>query len=316
MTDLPSFSIVIPTRGRPESLGACLRALSALEYPADRFEVIVVEDGPSGNALKPKTLKPHFDALNLRHIQQDHAGPAAARNRGAAAAGNSYLAFTDDDCRPDPGWLRALARQFDQTPGAMAGGRTENGVDGNSYSEASQLLVGYIYEHFLREDRPFFASNNLSIARKSFHRLGGFSNHFQMAAGEDRDFCDSCLHQGVELVYVPKAVIRHHHSLSAREFLRQHFNYGRGAYIHHRTRASRGAGRIRLESLRFYLDLLRYPYTTDCEGHSAFVSSLMFLSQIANAAGFFLEKLCRFRSGTTAISNGGVTSSQQASRGP
>ncbi|MFH0944620.1 MAG: glycosyltransferase [Planctomycetota bacterium] len=316
MLDLPSFSIVIPTFGRPDSLRECLRSLAGLDYPLDLVEAIVVEDGTSRRPISPDSLRSVAGSLEVRHIRQDHAGPAVARNRGAEAARNTYLAFTDDDCRPDPGWLRGLARQFAVSPDAILGGRTENDLNNNSFSAASQLLVEYVYEHHLRTKRPFFASNNLAVEHRVFARIGGFDDRFPIAGGEDREFCDKCLHREFGMVFVPDAVIRHHHPLSPRRFFRQHFNYGRGAFIHHQTRATRGGGKIRLEPLSFYIDLLRYPYTARCKRRTLFVSSLMLLSQIANALGFYSEKLLPRTTDSEVPARAEIASPDRASRGP
>jgi hypothetical protein len=60
----PRFSVVVPTYLRPQQLAVCLRALSRLRYPRDRFEVIVADDGrptprvPSSN----RTLQDNYTA--------------------------------------------------------------------------------------------------------------------------------------------------------------------------------------------------------------------------------------------------------------
>src|SRR5215813_1646861 len=97
---LPRFSIVVPTYRRPAILAGCLDAVARLDYPCDRFEAIVVDDG--GGAVE---LPRAYADVDMVLLTQAHAGPAAARNTGAARARGDFLAFTDDDCRPDPGWL-------------------------------------------------------------------------------------------------------------------------------------------------------------------------------------------------------------------
>ncbi len=77
---------------------ACLR----LDYPADQFEVIVIDDGSS------MPIDAWSGDSRVRVIRQDNKGPAAARNAGIASARGAFLAFTDDDCVPEPGWLAAL----------------------------------------------------------------------------------------------------------------------------------------------------------------------------------------------------------------
>ncbi|MGZ8250554.1 glycosyltransferase [Methylomagnum sp.] len=141
----PRFSIVIPTLNRPGPLRHCLAALTALDYPAECYEVIVVDDG--GHAPLNGGLAEFQGRLKIRLIRQTNAGPGAARNTGAAAASGEYLAFTDDDCHPEPGWLRAFAARFEARPDALLGGHTLNGLPENIYSAASQALQAWFYDY-------------------------------------------------------------------------------------------------------------------------------------------------------------------------
>ena len=101
--DQPFFSIIVPTYNRPRQLADCLRALSALDYPRRRFEVIVVDDGSASPLAE--VVAPFHPLFRLTLVTQDNAGPAAARNTGAALAQGEFLAFTDDDCLPSGRWL-------------------------------------------------------------------------------------------------------------------------------------------------------------------------------------------------------------------
>ena len=143
----PFISIVIPTYNRPEQLAVCLRACSRLEYPHDRFEVIVVDDG--GVMPLDEVINEFRGLLTLKLLQQQNAGPAAARNKGAAEARGEFLAFTDQDCAPASNWLEALAAQFVASPDCAVGGQTRNALMHNLYSTASQLLVSYLVAYIL-----------------------------------------------------------------------------------------------------------------------------------------------------------------------
>jgi len=142
----PNVSIIVPTYARPEPLGKCLQAISALAYPRERLEVVVVDDG---SPLSPEpVLRPHRARLQIQLVRQRRGGPAAARNSGAAAANGELLAFTDDDCLPEAGWLDALVTRLAETPEALVFGSTVNGLARNLYASASQLLVTYLCDHF------------------------------------------------------------------------------------------------------------------------------------------------------------------------
>jgi glycosyltransferase involved in cell wall biosynthesis len=131
------ISVVIPTLDRPGPLTACLQAL-AESFPRDA-ETIVVSDGGAEN-LGP-LVAPFTDSLRLRLIYAKHGGPAAARNRGLEAARGQIVAFTDDDCRPQPGWLAALADGVVCSPPRAVGGTTRVGSNATIYSEAAQFVL-------------------------------------------------------------------------------------------------------------------------------------------------------------------------------
>lgn len=284
-----TFSIIVPTYNRAAWLSRCLGAVAALDYPRDRFEVIVVDDGGRG-ALDP-VVAPYRDRLRLRLHRQENVGPASARNTGAALASGDHLAFTDDDCTPAPGWLDRFAVATTATPKALIGGRTVNALRSNPYAGASQTLVDYITHYYTAPRRSaFFASNNLAVPAALFAEVGGFDTTFPLAAGEDREFCDRWQARGLPIRYAADANVEHHHDLGLRAFLRQHVNYGRGSYQFHRAQAAREGQRIQLEGPRFYLDLVRFPFGRQTPTMAAAQSALLVVAQAANAAGFAAER--------------------------
>jgi len=279
----PFFSIIVPTYRRPEQLATCLEALARLDYPGDRFEVIVVDDG---SATLPEAVVARFrDALNVTLLTQSHAGPGAARNTGAAQARGQFLAFTDDDCVPAPNWLRALAARFVTAPERAIGGRTLNALFDNPYSSTSQAILDLVYAYYNADpdQARFFASNNLALPTLQFRAVGGFDTTF--ATSEDRDLCDRWLYHGYRMTFAPEALIYHAHPLTFRTFWRQHFNYGRGAFCFHQARARRRSGSFWPE-LDFYLNLLRRPLPQGGGRRSLPLAAMLVVWGMANAAGF------------------------------
>jgi glycosyltransferase involved in cell wall biosynthesis len=265
-----SWSVIVPTRGRPEQLRRCLASLARVDWPADGFEVLVIDDGGD--------LSADIVGSTARLIRQEHAGPAAARNRGAREAKNERLAFVDDDCIVSPGWLAGFARALDEHPGAAAGGRVVNGLPGNIFSTATETMIAYMYE---AADERFVTSNNLAAPRAHYLELGGFDERFPLAAAEDRDFSQRWLASGAEIVAADDAVVEHAHELSLRAFVRQHFAYGRGAYIY---RSGGTLGRKR-SSPSFYRDLVTEPLRSKSP-RALRLSAALAVSQLATAAGY------------------------------
>jgi GT2 family glycosyltransferase len=285
--ELPFFSVIIPTYNRPAQLAICLRALTRLEYPVERFEVIVVDDG---SANPPRDIAAQFgEQLEINLLIQENKGPAGARNFGATQARGEFLAFTDDDCMPDAGWLRVLAAHLTRTPDRIIGGCILNALRDNRYAETSQLIIEVVYAHFNPDhyDAHFFASNNLAMSAERFRELKGFDETF--ITSEDRDLCARWLASGLGLTYAPEAIIYHAHGLTLRTLWQQHFGYGRGALRFYRTREARGDGHFKPD-LAFYLKLLRSSASQVRKIRAAQMTALLLWSQVANAAGFAYEK--------------------------
>ncbi len=290
---LPSidFSIIVPTFQRPERLRRCLAALSSMDYPLDRYEVIVVDDG-SDPPVEPLVRDAVGSTVTCRFVRQDNQGPGPARNAGAAQARGRWLAFTDDDCAPRPGWLSAFATMFRKEPTALLGGHSVNALRDNVYAQASQDLVDYLYVYFNTAPgrARFFTSNNMAAHRETFLEVGGFNPTFMLVGSEDRELCDHWREAGFPLVPVVEAVLDHAHNMDLRGYCHQHFTYGRGAPIYHRLRVERGRrehkGRTP-EPLSFYVRLVCFPLQKDgwlrLRGwHGA---ALMVLSQVAYVSG-------------------------------
>lgn len=286
------FSVIVPTYNRPDQIAGCLAALRRLERPGGALEVVVVNDG---GVAPPSSLVSgaHDDGVSLRVIDQDNAGPGPARNAGAAVARGELLAFTDDDCRPDTGWLVAFDAALRMEPKALAGGRTVNALTSNPYAEASQRLVDFVATYFHGgASGRFFTSNNLALSRDEFLAIGGFATRLTRFAAEDREFCDRWSAEGRPSVSVPNAVVEHHHDLSAARFLRQHFGYGRGAAGFRRVRAA--AGRPSRIDPSFYVQSLRS--AARGRGLRGVVDgALVAVAHAAQAAGLLYESSRRGR---------------------
>lgn len=285
----PTFSVVVPTRNRPDALARCLGALAALDYPRDRFEVIVVDDGGADSV---RSADPALARMDIRILHKSHGGPGAARNFGVRNARGEYIAFTDDDCLPEPGWLSAFEAAFRTDPGALLGGHTVNGLESNLYATSSQLLIDYLHDYYNPgpEGPRFFTSNNMAVGRDAFLAAGGFDPIFVRAAAEDRELCARWLRQGHPRIHVPGAVVLHEHHLTLRRFLVQHFRYGQGAHYFHLAESRHGSGRIRVEPPRFYLRLILLPLRRLGPLRGIAAAALIGMSQIANSAGFVWER--------------------------
>lgn len=287
------FSVIIPTYNRSQALERCLRALEKQKIAPGSYEIIVVNDG--GESLQH--VKAGLSgAVTISFLEQKNAGPATARNAGAAVARGHYLVFTDDDCAPDQQWLARFEQAFAAAPPrSLVGGRTVNALTQNAYACASQLLVDYLYAFYARKkpDALFYTSNNMAMSKDGFGGIGGFNQSFPSAAGEDREFAVRWTQHGGHMEYVPQAVNYHYHQMTFAKYFRQHFNYGKGARLFYQyTGAAQGKKvRVKVLPFSFYAQLFLYPWKLrqSPSRRNAALSGLLFISQFANALGYFAK---------------------------
>jgi len=115
MSHFPFVSIVIPTYNGRALLAVCLPSLRAQSYPADRFEVIVVDDASSDGTVE--YLAAEFPWVRVAALTQN-SGFIAACNAGVAAAQGEVLVLLNNDTEAEPGWLAALVTALMEHPEA------------------------------------------------------------------------------------------------------------------------------------------------------------------------------------------------------
>ena len=279
------FSVVVPTFNRPRQLAGCLAALAEQTFPPSHFEVIIVDDGGT------QPLEPLVDdfagRLQIKLLRQPNGGCASARQLGIDHARGEYLAFTDDDCRPAPGWLTQIEAAARRDPDCAVAGRTINGLKHDLYAEATQSIVetlvacGRSAAGYLR----YAPTNNLAFPAAPLFAVGALDRSWRIAGGEDRDLCARWTQAGRRLSYVSSATVLHYHRLNLRSFLRQHFHYGRGAWRYYTSPATSS----RFESPRLYPSLLLMPFREWPAGRALALCGLVLLAQIATLAGLLAQ---------------------------
>ena len=282
------ISVVIPTYDRPEALRSCLNALLHQNGNLS-YEIIVVNDGSTVSYDEViEYVKSIKSSIPIGFYSQENSGPAKARNYGVEMAQGDYIAFTDDDCAPHPNWLTSFMSHAKED--LVLGGHTINAYRDNLYSEASQLLVHFIYAFFKDHPSMFFTSNNLWVSRKAFKSAGGFDcTHFTTSAGEDRELCVRMGFLGYTLQWVGDAQINHYHAMDAESFKGLHTKYGRSGWDFHQRVNDLGIDLGNQDN--FFNYLLSYPWKQS--GYTfrerCILSYLLFRSQRFGRKGY-LEK--------------------------
>ncbi|MDQ3931048.1 MAG: glycosyltransferase family 2 protein [Chloroflexota bacterium] len=215
-----SVSVVIPTYNNLALLRECLRSVRSLEYPSDKLEVVVVDNGSGDGTYRVV----HAPELGMRCVRLEHnTGFAAACNRGAADSNGDYVAFLNDDALADPQWLNQMFEALDDAePSTVCVASRIVSRDGTEieFNGASSNLfgVGRPRSVWGWPDAPqppgkgsplLFASGGaMLIHRRTFLDVGGFDPSF-FAYFEDVDLGWRLWVLGHRVVYAPDAVVRH-----------------------------------------------------------------------------------------------------------
>ena len=221
-TDAPSTSIVIPVHGAFAHTLACLRAIAA-HPPAASIEVIVVDDASPDDT---RARLSQVDGIRL-HARASNGGFIAACNDGAALARGEHLVFLNNDTVPQPGWLDALLRTFDEHAEAgLVGaklvypdGRLQEAggvvfADGSAWNYGRHQDPSDCRYQYVR-DTDYASGAAIAIPRALFRQLGGFDTRYAPAYYEDTDLAFSVRAAGRRVLYQPRAVVVHDEGTTA-----------------------------------------------------------------------------------------------------
>ncbi|MDF1856668.1 glycosyltransferase [Pseudooceanicola sp.] len=220
MSEAPTVSIVVVSRGRPERLPICLLGLSRLLYAP--YEIVVVAE-PAGLAAVQATGL----ADEVKLVAYDEANISAARNRGIAEAAGDIVAFVDDDAVPEPAWLNHLIQGF-LWPEAAAVGGFVRGRNGISYQWAARSVdhSGAAQPLTLPGTAPVLLTpsggraiktegTNMAFRRSVLAEIGGFDPAFRFYLDET-DLNMRLMLAGHSTAIVPLAEVHHAYAESPR----------------------------------------------------------------------------------------------------
>jgi glycosyltransferase involved in cell wall biosynthesis len=197
----PLISVVVATRDRRDRLPRLLAALET-QRDAPPFEAVVVDDGSiDGTYDELKRLGAEMGLPLTPMRLETSQGPATARSAGWRRARGPLIAFTDDDCAPQPGWLAAFARALEDA----------DVVQGRTLPDPDQLVHRNVFSHTIvnENERGFYETCNMGYRRSVLEELGGFDEGFRWPYGEDTDLAWRAKRAGASVVFETAALVHH-----------------------------------------------------------------------------------------------------------
>lgn len=224
--ETPLVSVILVNyRGADDTI-SCLRAFDEVDWPADRLQLIVVDnDSGDGSDDRIRAAVPHAAVYQ----SGANLGFAGGCNYGVERAAGSYVGFINNDARPHRDWVRAAIEAFRSDPGIGAvaskvldwDGRSVDYVDGSltwygmGYKREAELPDSPLY------DRPhnvlFGTGAAMFVPRDLYRRVGGFDERFFMFY-EDVDLGWRLTLLGFDVRYVPESLAFHRHHVTMKKF--------------------------------------------------------------------------------------------------
>jgi glycosyltransferase involved in cell wall biosynthesis len=211
----PFVTVIVPVFNDKTSLLNCLAGLKEQIYPADRLEIIVVDNG-STSALGP----PEYYPLTVRIVCCEKPGSYAARNAGARTAIGNIFAFTDADCIPDPEWLsKGVATLLAANGKSIIGGQVLfSQPTVRSGTALYQQAIGFQQAENIRH-KGFTATANMFCTAEQFGAVGAFNE--QLLSGGDREWCWRAARQGISVDFAPDTIVQTMPRIRLRDAVRQ-----------------------------------------------------------------------------------------------
>ncbi len=217
-------SVVIATHGQSENLEGTLLSLQKQSFPSEEYEVIVVENGPKGNARKIVEDINRKYSNHVKYVYDFRPGLHHGRNTGAKAAEGDIVLYTDDDVIAGSNWIKEIYRCYDRPDVAVVGGKIVGrweveppewmwlfGTKENIWVLSTLDLGEGIFE--LQGKNVFGA--NYSARKSVIIEVGGsnpdlFPCYLKHLGGDgEAGFLDKVRARGYKIVYNSNAVVEH-----------------------------------------------------------------------------------------------------------
>jgi glycosyltransferase involved in cell wall biosynthesis len=201
---MPPVTVVVCTRDRPQQLAGCIERLKQLDYPS--LEIMIVD-----NSTDPKETRAVVESAGVTYTRVPGKGLSRARNAALALAATRWVAFTDDDCRPERNWLKELVRPLQDTNCASVTGLVLPATLENA-AEITFEIYGGLGRGYADKTWDGWAIRHSRLRPLQTWRFGAGANM---------------------LIDAPRAIVHHHHRSSPDALRAQIYAYAKGHAAYH-----------------------------------------------------------------------------------
>ena len=204
-----NYSIVIPVRNEEKHLKTLFKYLNKIEYPDDKFEIILVDDASKDRSLeliRKYAVKKNVDFISLNEEDRKFKGKKSALQKGIEKTKFDHILFTDADCMPPRNWLSKMNQYMILGVSMVVGYSPEK--THSKFRRFSQLFSAAMYAVTIGLGFPFSCSGrNLAIRKDSFRQVGGVKKKKEYESGDDKLLLNLFRENDKVIVYNPEAPV-------------------------------------------------------------------------------------------------------------
>jgi glycosyltransferase involved in cell wall biosynthesis len=202
----PEVSVVCSTYNRATRVPALVAALEAQTLAPSRFEVVIVDNGSADDTSEVLAKLASNSPLDIRVERLPvNRGAGGGRNAGWRAAQGRVVAFTDDDCAPQPRWLEEGLARIAATGAGIVVGRTQPNPAQKQNDGPFSRTARVSEESGTR----YMPTCNVFYLRADLATVDGFDENFATKGGEDTDLGWRVLDLGRDVAWAEDALVLH-----------------------------------------------------------------------------------------------------------
>jgi GT2 family glycosyltransferase len=217
--ELPSVSVIVLNYNGLRYMQECFASLSALEYPIDRVELVLADNGSSDGSVE--YVRQNFPKVRIIAFEQNY-GFCRGNNKASEQVGSEFVAFLNSDMRVEPHWLLGLVNALGNAPDAICASSKILTWDGKAI-DFGGTLISFLgratAEGYHEPDKPLYdtvrailapCGGAMLISRKIFLEVGGFDEAYG-SYYEDVDLGWRLWILGYKVLFAPQSICYHVH---------------------------------------------------------------------------------------------------------
>ena len=211
---LPFISVVVPVYNGESTIKNCLQSIMALDYPREKLEVIVVDDGSTDGTLNL------VRAFSVKVIEKDHTGYPSTMNAGIRVSRGELIVNIDADTYVAPDWLVKIVDEFKDPKVGIAGGYIATAPTSSFWAKLAGFEKEDLYDRIKLKHVNFITTACTAYRKRLFSEIGLFNE--LLKRGSDEELAHRAIKAGWNIALRKDAQCYHNWASSPKKYFKKH----------------------------------------------------------------------------------------------